>query len=70
MSEKINNEKRVASIFVDESGNKFDEHMFSQSPFFVYAWLLLTKDQKKILNFAYQKFFTERRYPKLVSCGL
>jgi len=41
------NTKQISSIFVDESGNKFDEHMFKESPFFVYAWLLLTKDQEE-----------------------
>ncbi len=46
----INNENRFATIFVDESENKFDDDMFKQSPFFVYAWLLLTKGQQDDIN--------------------
>jgi len=59
-----NSHKQVASIFVDESGNKFDENMFKQSPFFVYAWLLLTKEQEEEINFRVSELRHREGIPK------
>ena len=70
MSEKIyqnavsSKAKQVASIFVDESGNKFDEDMFKQSPFFVYAWLLLTEDQEDNINLRISELLHREGVPK------
>jgi len=70
MSEQIyqkavsTNTRQVASIFVDESGNKFDKDMFKQSPFFVYAWLLLTKDQEDNINLRVSELLHREGIPK------
>jgi len=42
--------KPLPTIYVDESGNKFDKDMFRESPFFVYAWLLATPEQEEEIN--------------------
>ncbi len=62
--EVSSNVKQVASIFVDESGNKFDKDMFKQSPFFVYAWLLLTKDQEDNINLRISELLHREGVPK------
>lgn len=58
------NERRVATIYVDESGNKFDEAMFQESPFFVYAWLLLTAEQEDEINLRVSELLREEGFPK------
>ncbi len=60
----LDDTKLVASIFVDESGNQFDEDMFKRSPFFVYAWLLLTKDQENDINIRVAELLRREGVPK------
>lgn len=43
-------QKEMALVFIDESGNKFDEDMFKHSPFFIYAWVLLTEEQENNIS--------------------
>lgn len=60
----MNSDEQVACIFVDESGNKFDEEMLKQSPFFVYAWLLLTKKQEEYINHRVSELLDREGVPR------
>jgi len=57
-------ERRVATIYVDESGNKFDEGMFHESPFFVYAWLLLTTEQEDKIKSRISELLRKEGFPE------
>ena len=59
-----NSKRQVANIYVDESGNKFDEVMLHESPFFVYAWLLLTAEQENEINLRISQILREEGFPK------
>jgi len=59
-----NNERQVATIYVDESGNKFDEVMLHESPFFIYAWLLLTTEQENEINLRVSQILHKEGFPK------
>jgi hypothetical protein len=59
-----NNERQVATIYVDESGNKFDEAMLHESPFFIYAWLLLTTEQENEINLRVSQILRKEAFPK------
>jgi hypothetical protein len=57
-------ERQVATIYVDESGNKFDAVMLHESPFFVYAWLLLTTEQENEINLRIPQILRKEGFPK------
>jgi|GEM_PF-5407528 len=52
------------TIYVDESGNKFDKDMFQESPFFVYAWLLATPEQEEEINNRITELIRKEGLPK------